>query len=70
MEELPSKVVPWVECDNCGDYICNIHGPSSPIHVYDCACSGIEDWVDAGLWPYEECDMASITALLPLLPRY
>lgn len=42
------EVVAWEGCDDCDEFICNIHG----IHVHECPCPPIDDWVEAGYDPY------------------
>jgi len=40
----------WIPCPECEDMLCVIHG----MHVYDCPCPDIEEWVEkAGRLPYE-----------------
>ena len=45
-------VIPWVQCDDCDDYICNAHEQ----HVSDCDCPVIEVWSEHELWPYGPVD--------------
>jgi site-specific DNA-cytosine methylase len=41
-------VAPWVECPDCGDFWCRLHG----MHAYDCACPPVDDWAEYDLSPY------------------
>lgn len=42
-----AKPAPWVPCDCCENYICNIH----KMHAHDCPCPSIEDEWEVS--PYE-----------------
>jgi predicted nucleic acid binding AN1-type Zn finger protein len=53
--------IPWVECDDCGDYVCNVHEGE---HVADCSCPGVETWMTHGMWPYHECDQEAVMRML------
>ena len=44
MESVPI----WVPCQLCEDYLCREHG----MHVCDCPCPPIDEWVDRGVDPY------------------
>ena len=39
----------WVPCPDCDDFWCERH----ELHVCDCDCPPIEDWVEDGWWPYK-----------------
>ena len=39
-------LAPWVPCDCCGDYLCNIHMS----HAHECECPVVDDWEYS---PYE-----------------
>lgn len=43
------KKAAWEPCQYCDEFICNIHG----IHVADCECPPIEEWVENEVFPYE-----------------
>ena len=34
-------MTPWVPCDCCDEFLCNIHGG----HVSECECPPIDEWV-------------------------
>ena len=52
-------MIPWVKCPDCGDWFCRLHGK----HAADCPCPGVEDWLEQGMWPYDECDAEKARAL-------
>ena len=54
-------VIPWVKCDMCDDYVCNVHGNQ---HVHDCDCPPLEDWLDVNLSPYDLCFWPHIKKLM------
>lgn len=56
----PEYITPWIVCDCCEDYICTIHDQ----HVFECDCPAIDDWVEADLFPYAECEKAAVMELL------
>jgi hypothetical protein len=60
------KVIPWIKCDCCDDYQCNIHSEAGRIavHVHDCDCPGIETWAEYDLMPYEECSLLAVEAMI------
>jgi predicted nucleic acid binding AN1-type Zn finger protein len=37
----------WIPCEYCEEYFCTIH----KMHVADCDCPPIDDWIDEN--PYE-----------------
>lgn len=41
--------VAWVECPDCEDYWCRIHGE----HVYECPCPSVDEWVEDDMNPDE-----------------
>ena len=41
------KEAAWIKCNKCDDFVCTLH---LMLHVYDCPCPPIEDWVTS---PYE-----------------
>lgn len=46
-----AKPAPWVLCECCEDYLCNIH----KMHVFDCDCPSVEEWIERnGISPYEQ----------------
>lgn len=46
---VPGSLAPcWERCLDCDDYWCTVHHQ----HVADCQCPGIEEWEEAGVWPY------------------
>jgi len=55
-------VIPWVECDCCDDYICNIHYE----HVYDCVCPPIDYWVGYDAFPYEDVKESVIKKIMEI----
>ena len=38
----------WVQCEMCQDFWCLTH----KMHAHDCPCPAIEEWMEAGKWPY------------------
>lgn len=59
------RVVPWQKCDCCDEWICHVHSwEGAVVHVHDCACPPVDDWVDAGLDPYFECDRAKVHQMI------
>jgi hypothetical protein len=48
----------WIKCEGCGDWWCTVHKQ----HAYDCDCPPIDEWVEAGKWPYREQDENESTA--------
>ncbi len=41
-------MTPWVQCECCEDFVCNIH----QLHVFQCPCPPIDEWVEADHDPY------------------
>lgn len=41
--------VAWVECPDCEEYWCRIHGE----HVYECPCPSVDEWVEDDMNPDE-----------------
>lgn len=58
---MAGEAVPWQKCGGCGDYVCFVHDGE---HVADCACPGIETWIEWGLWPYGPCDPDEVDLML------
>lgn len=42
---LLASGVAWIECPDCDDYWCRIHGE----HVHDCLCPSVDEWLEDGL---------------------
>ena len=52
-QEYMAMLVPaWKKCLCCDDYVCTIH---HGLHVYDCTCPSLDDWLTDGLCPYMPC---------------
>jgi hypothetical protein len=45
-----AKMPCWRRCPDCDDWWCMIH----MMHVYECPCPGLEDWLETGIDPYED----------------
>lgn len=54
-------VTPWVECDCCGDYLCQVH---DGYHVHECDCPEIDVWAEFDALPYGECSDDIIAKVL------
>lgn len=40
----------WVPCDFCECFWCRIH----QLHVWECDCPSLEEWIEDGVDPYSE----------------
>ena len=59
------KTTPWVKCDCCDDYICNVHLGK---HAWECECPAIDIWADYQLYPYGQCDGFAVEKMLKEQP--
>ena len=57
-------ITPWIQCHECGDYICQVHF----MHVADCDCPVIDVWAEHDLYPYEPNDKDKVTAFIAAHP--
>ena len=49
-------VTPWVPCDCCDEYLCNIHMR----HASECDCPSIDKWDETKWNPYDSIINAEI----------